>query len=353
MKKSLALSFLFIGTVVGAGFSSGREILTFFSGSLALAPLAVISCGVVFFLASNLLLNLASKIDITDISSLCSHLPQKLQTAFETLLVFFFLTICAMMISGADNIFETNQAFGISGIILFASGAAVAIFGNRGLLKVNFVLVPILLCFILFISAFHLYKNGLPISDGKNVNYVTSIFEGVSYSSMNLLLSAVVLLSAGKGLSKREIVISSAVSSIVISTVILLFLLAMNTSSEFLNAEMPIIPMTARISGTFRFVSSFAIWIAIFTTFASSYSTCFEYFKRFCKPPLLRLAILLAITYPLSRVGFAPLISIFMPAMGLFGIVLLLFLINIYSKTKHKNTSKKYKTEDVIVTPLD
>ncbi|MFI3128496.1 MAG: hypothetical protein R3Y18_00385 [Bacillota bacterium] len=353
MKKSLALSFLFIGTVVGAGFSSGREILTFFSGSLALAPLAVISCGIVFFLASNLLLNLASKIDITDISSLCSHFPQKLQTAIETLLVFFFLTICAMMISGADNIFETNSTFGISGIILFALGSVVAMLGNRGLLKVNFLLVPILLCFILFVSIFHLYKSGLPISDGKNLNYVTSIFEGVSYSSMNLLLSAVVLLSAGKGLSKREAFISSAISSVVISVVILLFLLAMNTSSEFLNAEMPIIPMTARISGFVRFVSAFAIWIAIFTTFSSSYFTCFEYFKRFCKPPLLRLAILLAITYPLSRIGFAPLVSIFMPAMGLFGIVILLLLVNVNSKNKQKKSREKYKTEDVIVTPLD
>ncbi|MFI3168183.1 MAG: hypothetical protein R3Y32_08745 [Bacillota bacterium] len=353
MKKSLSLSFLFIGTVVGAGFSSGREILTFFSASSGLAPLAVVACGVVFFLACFLLLTIASRVDIYDISSLCSYLPTKIRTAFESILIFFFVIICAMMISGADSLFGAGGGIGISGILLFILGSGVAIFGISGLLKVNFVLVPILLTFIVFISCFHLYRSGVPSFDFTNPNYLTSIFEGVSYSSMNLLLSAVVLLSAGKGLKRREILISSALSAVIISTVIMLFFLAMNTSSEFLLADMPIIPMTRYISPLFRWTSLACIWIAIFTTFSSSFLTCFEYFKRFCKSAPLRILILLAITYPISRFGFSQIVTIFMPAMGLFGIILLFFCLRIWRGTKPKKKYTAHKNFDVGVTPLD
>ncbi len=353
MKRGLSISFLFIGTIVGAGFSSGREILTFFSSSPFLAPLAIFTCGVVFFLANILLLKVASRVDITDISSLCNHLPQRIQGVFEIILIFFFVVICSMMLSGADSLFGVTSGVGISGIVLFALGTAVAIFGIKGLVKVNFFLVPILLTFIVFISCFHLYRSGVPTFEFSSPNYMTSIFQGASYSCMNLLLSAVVLLSACSGLSKKEIVLSSAISGIVIYTVILLFFLAMNTSSEFLNADMPIIPMVRWISPTFNVFATVAIWIAIFTTFSSAFHTCFEYFKRFCKPIPLRIIIILAITYPLSRFGFANIITIFTPAMGLVGIILMIFILNIYKQTCKKQTRHTHREEEVIVTAVD
>ncbi len=338
MKKSLSVSFLFIGTVIGAGFSSGREILTFFSGNIAFAPFAIAACGCVFFLASMLLLNLSKLVHIRDIADLCAQFPTRVGLFFEIALIFCFVIICSMMLSGADSLFGSTSTIGLSSLLLFVCGCCVVIFGTKGLLKVNFALVPVLLCFILFVSFFHLAKSGMPFAAGSG-NYITSIFEGISYSAMNLLLAAVILLGAGSELSKREIVVSSAVSAVTISAVILIFLLAMNTSSQFLAAEMPIVPMCAQVSGSFKTTSQVAIWVAIFTTFSSSFSVCFEYFKRFCPNPPMRFLLLFAICYPISRIGFAGLVGIFMPAMGVLGIALLTYCTILYRKIKPKKAN--------------
>ena len=70
MKRLFSLSFIIIGAIIGAGFASGAEILSFFNYPFYIVVPLFILCGLFFYLVFKLYVGLGKHFKIDNISSL-------------------------------------------------------------------------------------------------------------------------------------------------------------------------------------------------------------------------------------------------------------------------------------------
>ncbi|HHX10328.1 MAG TPA: hypothetical protein GX729_02995 [Firmicutes bacterium] len=206
----LALAGTYIGTVVGAGFASGQEVLQFFG---MFGPLGI--PGVIVAVAGFFLFGFAC-IEIGRETGASSHKPvfieatgKALYPLLDLVTAFFLFGALSAMISGTGSIL--NQEFGLPWIV-GASAMAIATFitvltGLRGITYAIGSVVPFLLAGVFLISAKVILTNGLhmglPPPDYKPPvgHWAVSAFNYVSY---NILMAAPVLSAIGGILDTKK-----------------------------------------------------------------------------------------------------------------------------------------------------
>ena len=116
----LQAAFIIIGSVVGAGFISGGELVRFFPTSNYLPY--VYAAGVLFFAYFALLLACGKKYGGFD--GVLSALFQKFAPAVHAVFGLCCFVICATMLAGIDSVFF--EAFGIPKSVPVLSAAVLA-----------------------------------------------------------------------------------------------------------------------------------------------------------------------------------------------------------------------------------
>ena len=66
MKKYFSVAMLIIGTIIGAGFASGRELVSFFGTRIS--PFTAVLCGLAIFALSVVFLFIGSKLRSSNVS---------------------------------------------------------------------------------------------------------------------------------------------------------------------------------------------------------------------------------------------------------------------------------------------
>lgn len=206
----LALAGTYIGTVVGAGFASGQEVLQFFGmfGPMGIPGVLGAVCG--FFLFGFVCIEIGRQTGAT------SHQPVLRKAAGKTLAplldlvtgFFLFGALCAM-ISGAGSII--SQEFGLPWLVGACTMAAATFItvltGLRGITYAIGSVVPFLLAGVFLISVRVILTNGLhiglppPESQPPVGHWAVSALNYVSY---NILMSAPVLSAIGGMLDTRK-----------------------------------------------------------------------------------------------------------------------------------------------------
>ncbi len=201
----------YIGTVVGAGFASGQEVLQFFG---LFGPLGI--PGIVAAVAGFFVFGFAC-IEIGRRTRASSHKPVFTKAAGKTLsyfldfvTVFFLFGALAAMISGAGSI--VSQEFGLPWIIGASAMAAAAFItvltGLKGITYAIGSVVPFLLAGIFLIAVGAIYANGLYIGippPGYRPPVAHWLASALNYVSYNILMAAPVLSAIGGTLgSTRE-----------------------------------------------------------------------------------------------------------------------------------------------------
>ena len=188
MKNISKVSFVIIGTIIGAGFASGKEIETFFA-KYELQGLfgIIISCiltGVIIYKVFSIL----QEKQIFSYKEFLGAISKKtkINKIIETIIQLFLLISFYIMVAGFCAYFK--QEFNIPTII---SAATIAIlcyitFCNNieGVISINTFLIPILILFVLYIGT-------------KNIKlmYIQSYSLNFSKSCFNWLLSSILYAS--------------------------------------------------------------------------------------------------------------------------------------------------------------
>ncbi len=206
----IAMAGTYIGTVVGAGFASGQEVLQFFG---MFGPLGI--PGVIAAVAGFFVFGFAC-IEVGRETGASSHKPvfskaagKALSPLLDLVTVFFLFGALSAMISGAGSVI--SQEFGLPWLA-GASAMAIATFvtvltGFRGMAYAIGSVVPFLLAGVFLISAKVIHTNGLhiglPPPDCKPPvgHWAVSAFNYVSY---NILMAAPVLSAVGGTLDSRK-----------------------------------------------------------------------------------------------------------------------------------------------------
>lgn len=323
--KCLSVAFLTIGTVIGAGFASGRELWTFFNKDSKISILVGIFCGILFFLYSYMFFLLGEKVKIDDFSKLSKRLSPKFSFVFNIGFTFCYIVVISSMMSGIDSLFSgvLSINFPLFSILSFALSTFFVIKGIRGLKTANAILVPCLIAFILVICSKNLYGEGVERVDN---HFVLTLVNAILYVSMNMLLASVVLIQAGGVMNKRERISSALISSVIISFLIVFILMALS-KKDYSEIPLPLIEMSKNMNKVFFYISATTLYLGIFTTLLSAYLPLYQILESKIRKPWISIAIILVFSLLISRLGFIKIVAAFYPIQSVLGLILAIMII--------------------------
>ena len=251
------------------------------------------------------------------------------------LCVTFFIMISGFGAYLAQS-FNFNKILG-SGILAILSFFVLKN-KNGGFAKINEIIIPILILFVLIIGI----KNIEFISENKsNILINKSVFwilQAILYASYNLILTEPVLISLKKYIQsqKQILFISIGVCIIMILLAGVEFLLLMNVDVDFKSLDMPLVYVVENKFPKLKLIYGVIILIAIFTT-AISVGNIFlsNVYQKSKNYP--QIVLILCITSVIiSPIGFSNLVERLFPLFGFWGIVQVLKIVMFSSKKSKK-----------------
>jgi len=335
IKNIYKITFVIIGTIIGAGFASGQEIFTFFNkyGFNGLIGICI----------SNLLMSyiiyktfkIVLKTNVNNYEEFVKNImPQKFKE--NRILIYtinniinIFLLICFnIMVAGFATYFI--QELNVSkwfGAILIAVLSFVTLSKNiDGVIKINTYLIPIIILLISFLGINKIDTVNI-VSGNKNSTYW--IVSSILYTSYNSITLIPILISLKDKINARKqpIIISICVGIIMLTLSIIIFLLMNKFIKEIYGVEIPLVYIASSLGKMFKYIYGMVILIAIFTTaIGSGYGFLSNVTKK-RKIYILWAAAMCLTSILIGQISFSNLINILYPIFGYLGIIQIIFLI--------------------------
>lgn len=341
MKKNwIKIAAIYIGTVIGAGFASGREIVDFFAIYGRKGIWGVYIAGFLFSIIGSLLLIRIYDEKIENFSQLLERIfDEKIGFIVDTLVLLSLYTGFAIMVAGSGAIFkeQLDKPFSIGVMTMLIACFLVFLFDLEGLSFINTVLVPILIVGILFNSYYIASQDGYNFANIEGVgisikgNFLTS---AIIYFGSNCLIIIVVFSSLLPLIKNRKTALAGGIVGggilyilgLAILNSILLFY------NDVLYVDIPMLTISNHIGKTYGMTYSIILWVAMFTT---ALANGFGFIRRLSKKEnnlLVALGLSLS-TIPLARLGFSKLVGILYPIFGLIGFTMMVMILTIKNRS--------------------
>lgn len=188
----LQIAATFIGTIVGAGFASGREVIQFFTRFGSWGTAGVVFSGLLMTLVGTRLMLYARRIHASSFDALIVRLfGPRTGLVIHSLVFLMLFGVNGVMLAGSGAVFQEqigwNRWLGIGLSILLSLYFIVK--KARGLLWINSLVVPMLTIFIIFLF---IQQGSLSpqLETPWRSGWILSAF---AYAAFNLTTSLVVL----------------------------------------------------------------------------------------------------------------------------------------------------------------
>lgn len=328
------VSTTFIGTIVGAGFASGQEILKFFSHSGANGIAGIVIACLLFCVTGTLIMILGSKLNAISFSQVIRHVCGKLIGPYmDTLLSLFLFATLSVMLAGSGAVFFQQWALPYwlgTGITLVITVLTV-LFGLRGIINANALVVPIMivLCILATVPSISLERLHTtlsaftPVDNGAAPHWLLSTLLYVSY---NITLGVSVLAPLGNQIkSKRPLFLGGILGGLGLGFMAMIINLAILShyplSAQY---EIPSLYLAGRFAVILQFAFSLVLWAEIFTTIIGNvYGLAVRLSEIMPISYITATIVLMILALVMSQIGFSGLVSTLYPA---FGYISLLFL---------------------------
>ena len=308
---------LIVSSVIGAGFASGREIISFFSSptSIIIAPLI----GVGIFLISSLFLHIGSKLNTNCLTTVNKALLGKAHFAGDGFLLANSLIVLSAMFAGFSalgNMFlDVPIVFPLIAAVLCV---LIVYTGTKGLLKVNRFLMPVVIISLVAISIVSMQGRDSYSSNGNGVFGFQTIGFLFLYLSMNMLLASTVLTTMGK-ISKKEVFISSALAGVFLGILTLFLVIALNRY-DVSNVELPLLYIAGQMHLSIYIIVIAVLAISILTTMFIAMNALVAWINNIFKNRLYSSILVLLIAISLSNLGFSGVVRFLYPVIGVLGL---------------------------------
>ncbi|MBE3577585.1 MAG: hypothetical protein IMX00_07820 [Limnochordales bacterium] len=146
--SAVVVAFTYVGTVVGAGFASGQEVLQFFTAQGRAGLLAMAVAALLFGWVGTSIMAYGRKLDARSHWPVIRHVAgSRLGRLLDAIISFFLLGTTAAMVSGAGAI--AYEQFGVSrwlgGLLLTATAVITVLAGVRRVIDSISMIAPFLL----------------------------------------------------------------------------------------------------------------------------------------------------------------------------------------------------------------
>lgn len=333
MNHILKCLFIIIGTLIGAGFASGQEILAFFNRYGEKGLCGMILSGLLFGVVIFITLYIIDKKNIKKYDELILN-NKILKCTFE---VFLFICFC-IMVAGCGAFFEQqfNLSYLIGSIICSLMCYLIFLCKYKGLEVINTLLVPIIIIGVFVLGAGE-YKTGMILNENYRVpNSYTSnwLISSVLYTSYNSIILIPILLTFKEYRlnTVKKIFISIFSTIVFLSIGILMYNILNIYYPNILAYELPNLKL-ASLLGSFQSVFyGIVVVTAIITTAVSS---GYAFLEMREKNYNIKSFFMSFIAVLVSKIGFSELVNKAFPLFGYLG-VLQIFCIIIVGLKKEK-----------------
>jgi uncharacterized membrane protein YkvI len=329
--RGIKIGMTIVGTEIGAGFASGREIWEFF-GVYGEASIGMIILAMLLFaLSSIVILWVGWRRKANSYLQVLEELMGKRMAAiFDIVIPLYLMTSTVVMFAGSGATFaQWDISFMIGVAFLLIAVEIVMFYDIEGLMALNTILVPFLVM-TLVIVCLH------TVLFMPNHIQPTTAFDGpawpsaVTYASLNVLPIVAVLSTIGSQVKdSREIWIGGIFSTVILTILSIMLILALMRISDQLHFyEIPLFGLVRQFPTAMIMVVSIILWIAIYTTALSNlYGIVYRLTELVRLPVWLISGLLMVLMIPFTQVGFANLVKVVYPVYGVVNLFILAVVI--------------------------
>ncbi|WP_404460087.1 hypothetical protein [Sutcliffiella horikoshii] len=326
-KSGFRWMFLILGTVIGAGYASGRELWQFFGSE---SGLAILLFTLFFIISCYVILQISSKEQTEHFSPVLRKLVgERASYLYNIVMVVYLFTTTVVMLAGggaALQVFSIPYWGGIA-IICFLL-ILLFVYDVKGMVTVNVVIIPIIVLTLAYvlIDAVLNSPDAVPTSVLEQSNWPA----GFTFTALNILPLVAVLSAIGKEVKgKGEIIIASVGSGVILGVISLFYnqtlILVQSKLGLF---EIPLFAIIQSYPFYMLFFMTILLWVAIYTTAASGLLGLVTRFRNVIPIPLWLMCLLfILLMVPFTAVGFSVLVAILYPLFGLINLYLLVCIL--------------------------
>lgn len=315
----LKIAATFIGTVVGAGFASGREIYQFFSIHQAGGWLGLVVAVFILGFTGAKTFKMGATLRPSSYQDFLVYLlGKRLAVVADVILFVFLIILIGVMFAGCGAVFETMglgywMGIGITGFLL------VLILAGKlpGLVVVNLIVVPLMFIGSIGVAIYTMSQGGAFTPGGSiNSNWFPAAWQ---FSAYNLILSLPVLLSLGKHYSRAPFLKAGGwLGGLILGLMAGAIHGALLNHLPFLqNAPLPM-AILAKLAGHWVYWGyALILWGEMFTTLlANTYGVVERLISLTGWPFQVWLIAVTLVGIGFGQIGFINLIGTFYPLFG-------------------------------------
>lgn len=330
---------MYVGTIVGAGFASGREIWQFFGvfGNKGLAGVFIV--GILFIVMGFMASLIASMLRTSDMGRIIVPGNSQKLTEFVGyfMAVFLFTAIVNMSAAGGSLL---NQQFNlptpVGGAIVCILVVITVIGGFDRMSKVFAAVMPVVLVATVAISIMIINVN---LPDGSLQEMAKPSFLApnwviapVIYLSFNVLaIVPIVATSTRNAKTGKQGAAGAALGGVLLAFLLFLICKAMLTDPGHAQAmDIPMLALAGKLGPAANIIYTLIMFVAIYSSATGNFYGVTTKIKE-GKDKNKKIIILSAIGFLLGLVGFKNIVAYVFPILGIIGLVLVgLLIVNFY-----------------------
>lgn len=348
----------YVGTVIGAGYASGQEILQFFSAFRDKGLISLTIATALFIAFAYIPMLLGKRLNCGDYEKVISIGKSRIPQIFADILITFTLfgTLTIMIAASGTNF---NQLLGVPMIVGSVFMTILLIIsllaGLDGIVKALSAVVPVMVVTAFGMSIYYMLNPMTVVDATKEVVINASplikhwSLSGVLYVSFNLIISIAILVSMGQMADDEKSILRGSVFGGLIlglCAIALNFALVRNIHIVG-NADLPMVELAKSISSTMGSIYSVVLFLGLYSTAISCF---YGVYVRFSKSPVFNkignktiILFISVISLAASMLGFTNLIGYIYPLIGYGGIIIMILTTVILIK----NSKAKVKDNKV------
>jgi len=335
-KNIIKVACLYMTSVIGAGFASGREIVQFFTiyyegGFYGIVLAGFLFASVGMFVLDEVYIGRIKNYD----EFLFPILGWRVGRLFEIAATLFMLSVFYIMAAGSTRILmdAAGLPFGCAVLITVLIYLIILSGGIRSILFLSSVTAPLLLAGMLLTGLFIIMFKDITVINIFSELYDTThnwVFSSLLYVGYNSLISVAVMCSLLPYLKTRRTGITGGIiggamlcmAALVLNYAVYLFY------NESVTKEIPLIFITQKYNKTLAAVYSVVLWFSMLVSAATS---GYAFIDRFCIRlginRSLAVTVVCALLVPLSSTGFSKLIASIYPVFGYIGLFMVVVIL--------------------------
>lgn len=325
MNKSFLTFLVTVGTVIGSGFLSGKEIVVFFSRFGKISFVGVFIAFFLFWALFRFMLGYGERA------------VARLKTSkFSNILnILICVVLAAAMFAGSQELIVfTGPVIAILTITIIIFVCFYIIKHGLGSLeKANLILVPFMVVVLLISEILLLIKGGnQTITIPSNF---LSLYYSVMYVILNTANSGVVLAHMGQSLNRKQKARVSFLSALVLGLILLVTNIVLLHSPESFSMDMPLLSL---FSGGHKVLMQILILIGCTTTLFSIVFALSNSLRGLIKNEKVVQWLSVIFPFAVSFLGFGKIVAFFYPISSVLGVFLIcdLFLLPFFKQAYKK-----------------